>query len=52
MSTLFLKIASKVEAAMEAYNSVQGFANRAEWEKELKKEFVSAHVHVARSLYI
>jgi hypothetical protein len=44
MSTL-LCIASRVEAAVAAYNSVRGFTNPEEWKVQLKREFVSLNLH-------
>jgi hypothetical protein len=44
MST-FLKIASRVEAAVEAYISVKDFANTEEWKENFKGEMVSPHLH-------
>ena len=36
-----LRIASKVEAAVEAYIAVRDFANREEWKAKFKREHVS-----------
>lgn len=44
MSTL-LEIAARVEAAAEAYKSIQGFADSEEWGEKLKRENVSFHLH-------
>ena len=44
MSTLINQIASRVEAAVEAYISVQGFADKEEWKSEFIREFVSDHL--------
>jgi hypothetical protein len=38
-----LQIASRVEAAVEAYNSVRDFAKKEEWVKKFDEERVSAH---------
>jgi hypothetical protein len=43
MST-FLQIASRVEAAVEAYISVQDFSDREAWKEMLQREKVSAHL--------
>jgi hypothetical protein len=43
--TSFLHIASRVEAAIEAYNSVGGFTDREEWKAKLRREKVSAHLY-------
>jgi len=40
-----LQIASRVEAAVGAYNSVQDIADKQEWKAEFKKELVSVHLH-------
>jgi|HubBroStandDraft_5_1064220.scaffolds.fasta_scaffold106100_1 hypothetical protein len=40
-----LKMASKVEAAVQAYVSVQDFADREEWKNYFAEEFVSGHLH-------
>ena len=44
MNTL-LSIASKVEAAVEAYIAVRDFADQEEWRAKLKRELVSFHLH-------
>jgi len=41
----FLKIASRVEAAIEAYISVRDFADREEWKGKFRGEMVSPHLH-------
>ena len=41
----FLKIASRVEAAVEAYNSVWYIADRDEWKGKFKGELVSPCLH-------
>lgn len=41
-----LHIASRVEATIEAYNSVRDFANREEWKGKFNGEKVSLHLHV------
>jgi hypothetical protein len=43
--TELLKIASKVEAAVQAYISVQGIADRQEWKERFRGELVGAHIH-------
>jgi hypothetical protein len=43
--TEFLRIASRVEAAVTAYNSVRDFADKQEWETMFRQERVSAHLH-------
>jgi hypothetical protein len=43
--TAFLPIASRVEAAVTAYKSIQDFADKQEWETAFKRERVSAHLH-------
>jgi len=45
MSSLLLRIASSVEAAIEAYISVWDHVDRQEWKEEFKGELVSAHLH-------
>ncbi len=42
MSNL-LQIASRVEAAVGAYNSVQGIVDKQEWKAEFSRELVSVH---------
>ncbi len=42
MSNL-LQIASRVEAAVGAYNSVQGIVDKQEWKVEFSRELVSVH---------
>ena len=44
MATI-LQIAFRVEAAVEAYISVQDFADREEWKAKFKRELVSSHLH-------
>jgi hypothetical protein len=39
--SVFLQIASRVEAAVEAYKSVKTFANKQEWRAKFEGEFVS-----------
>jgi len=41
----FLKIASRVEAAIEAYTSIRDFADEQVWKESFKKELVSVHLH-------
>jgi hypothetical protein len=41
----FLQIASRVEAAVEAYVSVRDFAKGEEWKEKFDEENVSAHLH-------
>jgi hypothetical protein len=45
MTTTLLHLASGVEAAVEAYISVQDFADELEWRKMFVLEMVSAHLH-------
>ena len=47
-----LQIASRVEAAMEAYNSIQDVADKQEWKVKFKEELVSVHLHSVWSFYI
>jgi hypothetical protein len=42
--TALLPIASRVEAAIQAYNSVQEFTNKPDWMKGLRRELVSTHL--------
>ena len=44
MSSL-LRIAARVEAAVEAYNSVQDFANKVLWKVGFEREMVCARAH-------
>lgn len=44
MSTL-LRIAARVEAAVEAYNSVRDFVDSGEWRANFRREMVSTHLH-------
>jgi len=44
MSSL-LQIASRVEAAVEAYTSVWDFADREVWKSQFEIELVSVHLH-------
>jgi hypothetical protein len=44
MPTL-LETASRVEAAVEAYESVRDFTKREAWKENLIRENVSAHLH-------
>ena len=46
MSTL-LRIAARVEAAVEAYNSIRGFANKTLWKAGFEREMVCTHAHGA-----
>jgi hypothetical protein len=52
----FLHIASRVEAAVEAYTSVRDFADEELWRAKFRAETVSIHLHgvsiVFRSLCI
>jgi len=41
----FLEIASRVEAAIEAYTSICDFADEQVWKEGFKKELVSVHLH-------
>jgi hypothetical protein len=55
--TTLLQVASRVEAAVQAYISVQalqGFAGGQEWKENFMRELVSAHIRgvLIRSLYI
>jgi len=43
--TAFLQIASRVEAAIGAYNSVQNFTDSAKWKERFNEELVSVHLH-------
>jgi hypothetical protein len=43
MSDTLLQIASRVQAAVEAYVSVRDFANKEQWENKFKGELVSTH---------
>jgi hypothetical protein len=43
--TTLLHIASRVEAAVEAYISVKDFANEQEWREKFLLEMVSVHLH-------
>jgi hypothetical protein len=49
--TTLLQIASRVEAAMEAYTPVCDFADQEKWRK-MFKELVSLNLYGDRSLYI
>jgi len=40
-----LRITARVEAAVEAYNSVQDFANKVLWKVGFEREMVYAHAH-------
>jgi hypothetical protein len=51
MATL-LQIASRVEAAMEAYIPIHGFADQEKWRRMFRKELVSLNLHGDQSLYI
>jgi hypothetical protein len=51
MSNL-LQIASKVEAAVGAYNSIQDIADRQEWKAGFERELVSDHSYSILSFYI
>jgi len=44
MSSL-LRIAARVEAAVEAYNSVWDFADKVLWKVGFEREMVCAHAH-------
>ena len=50
--TTLLQIASRVEAAVEAYIPVRDFADQEKWKKMFKKELVSLTFRGDRSLYI
>ena len=41
----FLQIASRVEAAVGAYNSVRNFTDLAQWKEKFNEELVSVHLH-------
>jgi hypothetical protein len=43
--TSLLSIASNVEAAVQAYNSVLDFADQEKWRAGFKRELVSFHLH-------
>ncbi len=43
--TSLLQVASWVEAAVDAYLSVQDFVGREEWKLYFKGELVSSHLH-------
>jgi hypothetical protein len=43
--TELLRIASKIEAAVTAYKSIQGITDRQEWKKKFEREQVSTHIH-------
>jgi hypothetical protein len=43
--TTLLCIASRIEAAVTAYKSIQSFADKDEWKAKFKRELVSAHLH-------
>jgi hypothetical protein len=40
-----LQIASRVEAAVEAYTSVQDLVDAQEWRERFREEKVSVHLH-------
>jgi hypothetical protein len=40
-----LPFASRVEAATEAYRSVQDFADKQEWRAKFRAEMVSTHLY-------
>ena len=40
-----LRIASRVEAAVEAYNSVRDFTDPKVWKENFNEELVSVHLH-------
>jgi hypothetical protein len=44
MTSNLLQIASRVEAAVTAYNSVHEFSDRKVWKEKFQMEFVSVHV--------
>jgi len=44
----FLQIASRVEAAVEAYKSVKEIADKQEWRANFEGEFVSVHLPFTR----
>jgi hypothetical protein len=48
----FLEIASRVEAAVEAYISVRDFADKQMWKKKFEVELVSVHLHGDRLICI
>jgi len=41
----FLRIASRIEAAVASYVSVQKFADTQQWKQKFQDEFVSVHLH-------
>jgi hypothetical protein len=43
--TTLLHIASRVEAAVEAYISVRDISDRGEWKENFRGEKVSLHLH-------
>ena len=43
--TTLLHIASRVEAAVEAYMSVRDISDRGEWKEKFRGEKVSLHLH-------
>jgi len=47
-----LQIASRVEAAVEAYAFVRDFADKEMWASQFEMELVSPHLHGNRMLYI
>ena len=51
MDTLIV-IASRVEAALQAYIAVRYITDVKLWEEKLKAELVSAHLHADRSIYV
>jgi hypothetical protein len=42
--SVFLQIASRVEAAVGAYKSVKNIANKQEWRAKFEGEFISVHL--------
>jgi hypothetical protein len=43
--TTLLHVASRVQAASEAYISVRDFANKSEWKEKFRGELVGTHLH-------
>jgi hypothetical protein len=51
--TTLLQIASRVEAAVEAYISVREFSEGEQWKKGFQQELVSAHLRgISIALYL
>jgi len=41
----FLWFASRIEAAVDSYVSVQKFADTQQWKQKFQDEFISVHLH-------